>query len=100
MKLLCLLVVIGCAGTYAQKFWGDCGSTGMTINDVTIPGCTTVPCPIIKGKNASIIVNFTPSKSHYNAIAKPDTISFFHYRLLFTYFNSGSKVQQNIISMQ
>lgn len=61
VKLFCLLVALGCARTY-EPFWIDCGSTGMTIDDVDVPGCSVSPCVIAIGKNVSISVNFTPSK--------------------------------------
>ena len=66
VKLICLLLLTGCACvTFAQPCqtpWKDCGSTGMKINNVVVPGCCSNPCQMIKGKNSTITVTFTPSK--------------------------------------
>ncbi|OWF36381.1 ecdysteroid-regulated 16 kDa protein-like [Mizuhopecten yessoensis] len=40
----------------------DCGSTGATVHSVDVGGCTTEPCHLVHGKNATMIVNYTASE--------------------------------------
>ena len=49
-------------GQPCQTPWKDCGSTGMKIDNVVMPGCCSAPCQVPKGKNDSLSVFFTPGK--------------------------------------
>ncbi|XP_033761209.1 ecdysteroid-regulated 16 kDa protein-like [Pecten maximus] len=40
----------------------DCGSTGATIQSVNVEGCTAQPCHLIRGKNATLLINYTSTE--------------------------------------
>ncbi|OWF36380.1 epididymal secretory protein E1-like [Mizuhopecten yessoensis] len=40
----------------------DCGSAGAKVQSVDVGGCTTEPCHLVHGKNATMVVNFTASE--------------------------------------
>lgn len=41
----------------------DCGSAKAKLNNVNIDPCTASPCPLPRGKEATILITFTPSES-------------------------------------
>lgn len=42
--------------------WKDCGSTGISITDVYVPGCESTTCQLKRGANASISISFVPGQ--------------------------------------
>ncbi|XP_069105385.1 NPC intracellular cholesterol transporter 2-like [Argopecten irradians] len=68
-------VFLGVALADPVKFQ-DCGSKGATIHSVNVGGCTAEPCHLVRGKNATMVVNYTanedvskPTNSIYGIIA-------------------------------
>ncbi|XP_078589714.1 NPC intracellular cholesterol transporter 2-like isoform X2 [Branchiostoma floridae x Branchiostoma japonicum] len=48
----------------------DCGSkAGAKINSIDITPCATEPCPLVKGRNVSVILGFTTNKQITKASA-------------------------------
>ncbi|TGZ70503.1 hypothetical protein CRM22_003160 [Opisthorchis felineus] len=48
--------------TYAVRF-RDCGSSKADVISVTMSPCTTTPCVLIRGREASVAILFTASQS-------------------------------------
>ncbi|XP_060063865.1 NPC intracellular cholesterol transporter 2-like [Ylistrum balloti] len=40
----------------------DCGSVGAKVNSLDVMGCTEEPCHLVRGKNASISINYTATE--------------------------------------
>eukprot|EP00112_Aurelia_sp_Birch-Aquarium-sp1_P007330 Seg1798.8 transcript_id=Seg1798.8/GoldUCD/mRNA.D3Y31 product="NPC intracellular cholesterol transporter 2" protein_id=Seg1798.8/GoldUCD/D3Y31 len=56
-----LLMCLASVQTMQVKF-RDCGSKGAKASKVNVTPCTSLPCGLIRGKNASIDIFFTPEK--------------------------------------
>ncbi|KAL5463560.1 hypothetical protein EMCRGX_G032466 [Ephydatia muelleri] len=59
------LVTLGCSLMLFRMTvatWKDCGSTGVSITDVYVPGCESSTCQLKRGNNASISISFIPAQ--------------------------------------
>ncbi|XP_078675410.1 NPC intracellular cholesterol transporter 2-like [Branchiostoma floridae x Branchiostoma belcheri] len=74
MALKLVLVLVFCAGISVilgdpVPVFKDCGSKVAKINSINITPCETEPCPLVKGHNVSVVLEFTTNKQITKASA-------------------------------